>query len=175
MERFELDNRKRLLDLIRKIPKGIPDGWESTDFAVGGLLYIGFSDVYTEKLISISSQGQRIIDCKTGEKIYCEENYDENDLIACAEELGGETVPIAGIGGGGLRHYSKKGNILESVASDWPKEQVIFMPYYSSWYQQPEKCTILFEGYEIRAFGFSKCGNYIAVGTSDTLKIFRKQ
>lgn len=174
MTNLEDANRKKWLDVIRRIPVGVPAGWEKIGFSVGGLMYIGFSNVCTSKLISISSQGQRIIDCKTGEKTYCDENYDEEDLIACAEELGDEMIPIAGEGGGGLRQYSKEGNILTREAPFWPKEQVIFMPAYTSWHLHPEKCTVIFEAYEIRAFGFSRCGNYMAVGNSDTLEIFRK-
>lgn len=172
---IENENRKRLLGIIRQIPNGVPVGWEKTTFAVGGLMYIGFSNVCTEKLIVISSQGQRIINCKTGEKSYCEENYDESDLIAFTEELADEMIPIAGEGGGGLRRYSKDGNILVSAAPFWPIEKIIFMPNYISWDQNPQKCTIIYEGSEIRAFGFSRCGNYMAVCDSSTLEIFKKQ
>ncbi len=37
-----------------------------------------------------------------------------------------------------------------------------------------QRNAIIFEDYEIKAFGFSKCGNYIAVCNSHTLDIFRK-
>ena len=117
---------------------------------------------------------QRIINCRTGEKTYCDEIYDELELTALAGELGEEVVPIAGEGGGGLRRYSKAGDILVPAAPFWPREQVIFMPHYTSWYDQPEKCTVLFDDYELRAYGFSRCGNYLAVGSSSTLDIFRK-
>ena len=167
-------NRKGLLDTIQRIPVGIPDGWEKTTYAVGGLMYIGFSNVRTEKLVVISSQSQSVIDCKTGSKTYCTENYDEGDLIALAEELGDETVPIAGEGGGGLRRYSDDGNMLMPVAPFWPMEKIIFMPDYALYTLNPEKCTIIFEDYEIKAFGFSKCGNYMAVCNSHTLDIFKK-
>lgn len=130
----ENNHRIRLLDLIRRIPSGTPDGWEKTTFAVGGLAYIGFSNVRTEKLI----------------------------------------VPIAGEGGGGLRRYSKDGNILVPAAPSWPMEKIIFMPDFISYTQNPEECTIIFEDYAIKAFGFSKCGNYMAVCNSHTLEIFRK-
>lgn len=130
----ENDHRIRLLDLIRRIPSGTPDGWEKAAFAVGGLTYIGFSNVRTEKLI----------------------------------------VPIAGEGGGGLRRYSKDGNILVSAAPSWPMEKIIFMPDFISYTQNPEECTVIFEDYAIKAFGFSKCGNYMAVCNSHTLEIFRK-
>ncbi len=170
----EVENRERLLALLKLIPKGVPGGWEMDSRSVGGLMYLGFSAVQTEKLIVISSQGQRVINCKTGEKIYCEEIYDEGELTACAETLGDEMVPIAGEGGGGLRKYSPQGDALNLSAPFWPREQVIFMPQYSSWYQFPEKCTVIFEAYDILAYGFSKCGNYMAVGTSSDLVIFRR-
>lgn len=103
MNDMEHVNREKLLDIIDRIPNGTPLEWEKATFAVGGLMYIGFSGVCSHKLIVISSQGQRIIDCKTGEKTYCDENYDEEDLIAFSGELGDAIVPIAGEGGGGLR------------------------------------------------------------------------
>lgn len=53
--------------------------------------------------------------CRTSEKKYGEENYDEGDLIALAEELVDEAVPISGEGGGGLRRYSQDGNILAQI------------------------------------------------------------
>lgn len=174
MDRLEEENRERLLKLIGRIPRRVPEGWEKRTFAAGGLLYLGFSNVCTEKLISISSQGQRVIDCETGEKTRCEENYDEEDLIACAEAAGDEVVPVAGEGGGGLRRFSRTGDGLAFAAPWWPKEQVVFMPEYASWYQCPEKCSVLFDDYELRAFGFSRCGNYMAVGSSDTLEIYKK-
>lgn len=171
---IETVNRKRLLKIIQRIPAGVPAGWDKITFAVGGLMYIGFSDITPEKLVVVSSQGQRVIDCRTGDKIFCEENYDEMELTALADVLGDEIVPLSGEGGGGLRRYSQGGNILTSAAPFWPKEKIIFMPDYISWTQNPEKCTVIFEEYEIKAFGFSKCGNYMAVCNSDTLDIFRK-
>ena len=51
---------------------------------------------------------------------------------------------------------------------------IIFMPNYTLYTLNPEKCTVIFEDYEIKAFGFSKCGNYIAIGTSHTLDVFKK-
>ena len=62
---MEDENRNRLLDIVQRIPVGIPDGWEKTTYAVGGLMYVGFSNVCTEKLVVISSQGQSVIDCKS--------------------------------------------------------------------------------------------------------------
>lgn len=168
------EHRKRLLALLDKIPHGVPDGWEREIFAVGGLMYVGFSNVETEKLVVISSQGQSVINCWTREKVYCPECYDGLNLTACAEPLGDELIPIAGEGGGGLRKSSPAGDFLDIAAPFWPKEQVIFMPQYTSWYQKPEVCTVLFEDYAVLAYGFSKCGRYIVIGTSSDLHIYRR-
>lgn len=174
LAKIEENNRKHLIDLINQIPKGVPLGWKCDTLSVGGLMYVGFSEIHTEKLICISSQGQSVINCETLKKTYCDENLDENNLIAYAEELGAEQIRIAGDGGGGLRHYSNDGNILERIAPFWPKEQIIFMPYFHSWYSSPNKCQIIFDAYEIKAYGFSKCGKYFVVATSSDLNIFRK-
>ena len=159
MNNMERTNRKQLLDRIGRVPKGIPFGWEKTVFAVGGLMYLGFSNRCSEKLIVISSQGQRVIDCKTNEKTYCDENYDEKDLVAFADLLGDETVPIAGDGGGGLLRYSSEGNALALEAPFWPQEQILFMPNYVSWHSQPEKCTVIFEDYELIDYFQKAIGN----------------
>ena len=174
MDANEIEHRKKMQCIIQRIPSGVTDGSEKITYAVGGLTYLGFSNIHTEKLVVRSTQRQSIIDLKTGSKTYCTENYDEDVLIALADELGDEIVPIAGDGGGGLRRFSKDGNALVPVAPFWPMVKIIFMPNYTLYTLNPEKCTIIFEDYEIKAFGFSKCGNYIAVGTSDTLNIFRK-
>lgn len=171
---MDTENRARLLALLEKIHQGVPRGWEQETFAVGGLMYVGFSSVQTERLVVISSQKQSVINCRTGETAYCTENYDEEDLIACAEPLGNELVPIAGLGGGGLRRFSRSGDGLETAAPYWPREQIIYMPQYSSWYEHPEVCTVIFDDYEPLAFGFSRCGNYMAVGTSSEVNIFRR-
>ncbi len=170
----EEKNRKHLLDLLEKIPSGVPAGWEKETFAVGGLMYLGFSNLQTEKLVVISSQGQSVIDCRTWEKVWCTECYDEQDLTARAGPLGNEAIPIAGEGGGGLRRSAPSGDGLDMAAPFWPKEQIVFMPRSVSWYQHPEACTMIFDDYAPLAFGFSRCGNYMAVGTSSEVDIFRR-
>lgn len=123
-EHKEKSNRKRIFKIIEQIPEGVPIGWESRTLAVGGLTYIGFSEIHPEHLVCISSQGQSLIDCATGEKRYVEELYDEDDLIAYSDGIDSEKVCIAGEGGGGLRHYSKAGNILEQISPIWPTQKL---------------------------------------------------
>nr|WP_318686242.1 hypothetical protein [uncultured Acetatifactor sp.] len=172
--RAEERNRKKLMDLANQIPRGTPPGWERNTLAVGGLMYIGFSERHPQKLICISSQGQSVIDCKTSEKTYCKENFNEIDLEAYAEELEDAAIRIAGEGGGGLRHFSKEGNSLERISPFWPRERIVFMPDFHSWYSTPSACRIVLDDYEIKAYGFSRCGNYFVIATSSDLTIFTK-
>ena len=171
---IEEEHRKKMINIVNQIPKGIPLGWECNTLAVGGLMYIGFSDVQTEKLICISSQAQSVINCKTMQKTYCDENYDEDNLVACAEELGDEIIKIAGDMGGGLRRYSKEGVSLQKISPYWPKEQIIFCPNFQSPYNAPDKCYNVFEDYGVKAYGFSKCGKYFAIATASDLIIYKR-
>lgn len=168
------EHRKKIINIISQIPKGISLEWECHVLSVGGLMYVGFSEVQTEKLICISSQGQSVINCKTMHKSFCGENYDEDDLIACAEEPDDEIIKIAGDMGGGLRTASKEGNTLQKIAPYWPKEQIIFCPNYQSLYTVPDKCWNVYEDYGIKAYGFNKCGKYFIVATSSDLVIYKK-
>lgn len=170
----EKSNRERIFKIINKIPEDVPFGWESITLAVGGLMYIGFSEIHTEQLVCISSQGQSLIDCKTGKKRYVEELFDEDDLIAYTDGIESEVVHIAGMCGGGLRTFSKYGDSLEKIAPIWPTEQIIFMPNYYSWWDYPKDCNIVFDGYETRAYGFNKSSDIFVIATSSELIIFKK-
>jgi hypothetical protein len=50
-----------------------------------------------------------------------------------------------------LRALSKDGNILVSAAPFWPRVKIIFMPNDTLYTLNPEKCTVIFEDYEIKA------------------------
>lgn len=175
MDAQELDHRNKMLDIVARIPSGVPAGWEKTVYAVGSLMYLGFSYVQTEKLIVISSQKQSVIDCRTNTKLPSSGSYDEDELIALDDILGDEIVPLAGDAGGGLRRFSKEGNMLTAIAPYWPMSKIIFMPHFALYTLYPEKCTVIHEDYEIKAFGFSQCSNYLAIGTADSLVLLRKE
>ena len=171
---MENEHRMRILNVLRKIPQSLPAGWSRFDMCIGSLMYVGFSEIQTEKLMCISSQEQSVIDCRTGKVVFEEESYDEHNLIAISESLGGEVVHIAGLGGGGLRHYAPNGDIMDSIAPYYPKEQVVYMPEYKSCFLSPEECRIIFDDYELRTFGFSKCGNYMVIASASDLSVFRR-
>lgn len=179
---LEDERRKQILKILERVPKRTPPGWQRKDFAVGGLLYAGFSEVQTKTLVCISSGKISMIDCETGEKEDCEGDYDEDDLIAYVDGLGDESIRIEGICGGALRRHSAAFQ-LELAAPYYPREMVLFQPRYRSCfcapvcqnsYIDPGECAIIFENYEIRAYGFSRCGNYMVACCSSDLSIFSK-
>lgn len=174
LKQIERENRKQILEVVKQIPEGIPTRWERKTLAVGGLMYVGFSETHTEQLVCISSQGQSLIDCMTGEKRYVEELYDEHDLLAYTDGIESEAVHIAGEGGGGLRRYSVDGNSLEQIAPIWPREQIVFMPNYCSWRYSPKECWLVSDDFEIKAYGFNKTGNLFVIATSSDLTIYSK-
>ena len=89
IDEIENNNRQAVFTKLKNIPNvDAPGGWKRIEIAVGGLMYIGFSDIDTKKLICISSQGQSVINCETGGINFYDENYDELELNAMAEELG---------------------------------------------------------------------------------------
>ena len=173
--RIEAENRKRILDALTAVPKRTPEGWRRADIAVGGLEYIGFSELQPKKMVCISSQSSSIIDCDSRAISFQDISVDELELTAVTDALPGETIRLAGIGGGGLRHMNAEGDQLTVAAPDYPKVQIIYQPQYKSCFLEPKMCSVIFEEYEMRAFGFSKCGNYIIVACSGGVTIFARQ
>lgn len=174
LDQRENNNRERIFKIINQVPVGIPTGWEREYISVGGLMYVGFSERHPHQLICISSQHESLIDCTTGEKRYAEICYDENNLTAYADGPELELIHLAGEGGGGFRHYSKDGNILDRVSLFWPREQIIFMPNWNSFWSSPADCWIVSDECGILAYGFNKDGDIFIIATSSDLIIYRK-
>lgn len=174
LEQIEKENRAHMLNITKQIPVGIPTGWEQETLSIGGLMYVGFSEIHTDQIVCISSQHQSIINCITSEKQYVEKLYDEDNLIAYLDGIESEQVHIAGEGGGGLRHYSTDGNVVKQIAPLWPKEQIVFMPNWCSCWSSPTDCWIVSDEYEIKAYGFNKTGDVFIIATSSDLTIYKK-
>jgi hypothetical protein len=174
-EKTESAHRHKVLSLLNRVPDAeAPAGWTKASIAVGGLMYVGFSEADTNKLICISTQKQTVVNCETCEVEDCPENYDELELTAMARALGDEVIRIAGIGGGGLRLLSRSGDSLLLVAPQFPAQEIIFEPDFKSCLLEPEKCWRIYKGYELRAYGFSRCSQYFVIGDSCDLHIFRR-
>ncbi len=174
LDKMEQAHRAQILQTLRQIPCGVPAGWSHSVFAVGGLTHIGFSEQSPEKLVCISSQGQSVIDCATGEIQFCDENYDEYELIALAEPLGDEVIRLAGISGGGLRLCTKRGESLSLISLEYPKSQIVYASDFQTPFLSPAACAAIWNDYEPLAYGFSPCGNYIAIACSSDVTLFRR-
>ena len=175
VQQIEDENRQRVLHTLASIPRRTPKGWKRSDIVVGGLEYIGFSELQPGKLICISSQHCSVIDCETRAIAYHDIAYDELELTAVTDVLPGEIMLLSGIGGGGLRRFSPQGDALMAAAPEYPKVQIIFQPERKSCFLDPKACSIIFEDYEIRAYVFSRCGNYIVAACSGGVSIFARQ
>lgn len=170
----ELDHREQLLAQVAMIPVRVPCGWSHRVLSVNDVMYVGFSSRQHNQVLCVSSSAQAVINCDNGEKIYEEACYDEDQLIAYTETLDHERIHLAGLGGGGLKTYGTQGDAVISIAPAWPKQRVVYMPNFTSCYLDPLQSSIVFDDYELRAFGFSTCGTYLVVACSSELHIFKK-
>jgi hypothetical protein len=149
-----------------------PHPWRSLPtYAVGGLQFVGF-DRAGRYLLIVSSTGRGLFDCETGEKVARE--YDghgtwlDEAQLECTGigPIAGQTVRLAGIGGGGLSRGGADGWSLETVALDWPDELVVLLPSFRSLYEPDAPFTVIARESELRAVGFAPSGRTLVVATS---------
>ena len=146
---------------LYKIP-----GWSVvTEFAVGGLEWVGFSKKQLGKLLCISSQYTSLVDCDTGEILECEADFDEKEYIAYSAAFSDEVMDIYGQYGGRTVLQTQAGEEIIIV-----KQQDLFSNktvvrqkvFFNSLGQKIE----IHNGYGFYTCSFSTCGNYF-VFTSD--------
>lgn len=140
-------------------------------YAVGGLAYVGF-DHAGRYLLVVSSSGRGLFDCVTGEKVARQHDdygpWLDEDHLECTGigPIAGETVRLAGLGGGGLRRGGAEGWSIETLAVDWPDNLVVLLPPFRSLYQPDAPFTVIASECELRAAGFSAPGRTLVVATS---------
>lgn len=179
---YEAKHRRKIANTLRRIPDSKTlDGWDlCVERAVGGLLYVSFSEYQPGKLLILSSQGIGILDCDHDQLVYF---YEENNcdideyrlLFDGVDCLQGEVLRLSGIGGGGLPLVSRYGGSIEKESMAYPKEALIFQPQSCSCFMNPERCCRFFSDYGFRAYGFSECGRYLLVATSGDVYVWRKK
>ncbi len=174
LRRIEEEDRKQVLSALALVPRRTPHGWKRFDIVVGNLEYVGFSEHQPEMLVCISSQYCSIINCRNQSVSRREMEINEVELTAVTDALPGEIIRLAGIGGGGLRFFNRAGDSLVAASPDYPKSRIIFQPAHSSFFVHPRACSMIFEEYEIRAYGFSKCGNYMAAACAGGVTILAR-
>jgi len=155
-------------------------------FAIGGLENIGYASDQ-DFLIVLSSQGQGIFNCKTGEKV-ARQNDDSDWWDKFNESTNSivgfdflENVKITTCGLYGEDNLSKTTEdgwaltISEPEPDDKPFEKYLVKRIYL---QSPDKKEKLFVGKdgacELRAFGFSDTGDTFIIALSCDLTIYSR-
>ncbi|WP_193218023.1 MULTISPECIES: hypothetical protein [unclassified Imperialibacter] len=152
-------------------------------FSVGGLTDVGFSLLYPEILLVVSAQGRGLIDCK---KFILSDrdsevdgnwlNYQELWSFGIGK-VSQEKIKIAGLNGGGLSTLTENGDSLELMALDWPICDIVFQPNWNSIYQEKSShdCFNIFRDSELRAYGFSSNGQFLAIATGADVIVYSRK
>jgi hypothetical protein len=183
-KKTEDENRIRIQKLVTEtLDCDTPNGWTKKTFAVGGLTEVGFSKLYPELLLIISSQGRGLFDCSKLELIERDKDssYDWfNTYELYSMGIGktkSEKIKVGGLSGGGLSYQNKYGESIEYLATEWPIIDLIFEPKNKYIYQNCDSvnCYRIFHDYELRAYGFSYDGEYFVVASSSYVNIYRRE
>ncbi|NBB22394.1 hypothetical protein GVN20_23780 [Runella sp. CRIBMP] len=155
-------------------------------FAIGGLENIGYADK-EDFLIVLSSQGQGIFNCKTGEKI-ARLNNDSNwwdkfdqstNSIVGFDILENIEIKTYGLYGSDNLAKTTQDNwtliISEPEPDDRPFEKYLVQKIYLLSPDGTEKKFICKDGAcELRAFGFSETGDTFVIALSCDLTIYSR-
>jgi hypothetical protein len=154
-------------DLLNNAAVGqIPDPWSDIAYvAVGGLEAVGFETV-TERMLVVSSTGQSVIDCQTGEKLHRDRQrsaYDSSTLTAWPTNQDEDNrIQMCGLHGGALRTVTDDGWSIDAIPIYWPKYFFVLNHPNSSVFMsklgRPVHISVLANDYQPRAFGFSWSG-----------------
>jgi hypothetical protein len=110
--------------------------------AVGGACALGF-DRNSEILLVVSSNGQSVFDCESGERIY--RNRDDDGYYPLRLEgrrLDDANAPpfqMSGAAGGGLLTTTSDGWQIDTLQLEWPRTFCILQPPNTSIYFLQEK------------------------------------
>lgn len=168
-------HREHINGILSKLPfQESPNGWHKKfDAAVGGLIYLGFSE-NCDCLLTVSSSGRGLWDLSTGERIariHEPEGTGLNErklLCQGIDLIEDENVRVAGVGGGGLITGTHKGERLTLTSPLYPCYDVVFQPNYRSCFAEGKNqdCVIVFRGF-VKIYGFSYSGDYFVIADED--------
>lgn len=151
--------------------------------AIGGLRAIGFAEG-TDLLLVSSSDGLGVLDCAAGTRVARDREAGPtagDELQLCCPGIGplaGQTVTMAGLQGGGMRHAAADGWRIERVGLAWPEELLLLVPPGSDLFEtRPNRradFTKLFDDAGLRAAGFSPTGRSLVIATGSDVMIFSR-
>ncbi len=174
--------KKRLIFILDKVETcESPSGWKKiVTLSIKGVNDIGFSRE-SHCLLIISNQGRSVIDCNTGEQLARDyapfgDWFDEQQLLCNGiGPLKSERISTSGVNGGGLPHGNRYGDSVEVVAPHWPDYDLYFCRNYKSVLIESHQaeCARIDSG-NIRAYGFSYCGNYIVSANDNIITLWQR-
>jgi len=155
-------------------------------FAIGGLENVGYA-TDQDFLIVLSSQGQGIFNCKTGEKVarqYDDSNWwdkfnESTNSIVGFDFLENVDITTCGLyGEDNLSKTTQDGWILiisEPEPDDKPFEKYLVKKIYLQSPDKKEKTLVGKDGAcELRTFGFSDTGDTFIIALSCDLTIYSR-
>jgi hypothetical protein len=128
-----------LLSSLRNADVGVRcDTWRLTiQAAVGGASAVGF-DRKSEDLLVVSSNGQSVFECTSGERIYRNRASDGYDPMLLEghrlDEPKASPFAMSGADGGGLLTITSDGWTVDTFHLDWPHTFCILQPPGASIY-----------------------------------------
>ncbi len=154
--------------------------------AVGGLTEVGFVRD-TAHLVIISTNGQGVLDCVTGDMIHRDRTQDGFDARSNrARNLAdpdGPLVDMAGLSGGGLMNVTPDGWTARMFPLDWPRVHCILEPpgasidfVHPKWrgHDKDARFYVVRHDYEPRVFGFSYSGQNLVWADSSDLIVWSR-
>ena len=141
-----MDNEMKdaLLSSLQNADPGVGfDPWRLTvHAAVGGACAVGF-DKKTEDLLVVSSNGQSVFECTSGERIYRNRESDGYDPMLLEghrlDEHTASPFTMSGSDGGGLLKATFDGWTVDTFQLDWPHTFCILQPPGASIYFLDDK------------------------------------
>jgi hypothetical protein len=175
-----------LITLVEKIKRapltGLPPPWRQIKtIAIGGLEAVGFEEG-SERLLVVSSSGQGLFDCPTGERLSRnveQDGYEPYLLLAhVVGQERGPAIRMAGLHGGALPTVTRDGWQAEALSLDWPAKTLLVTEpgswLYGRRYGKRDEFFKLAKESELRAFGFSWTGLSLIIATSSDVTVYSR-
>ncbi|MCG3134329.1 MAG: hypothetical protein HMLKMBBP_01634 [Planctomycetes bacterium] len=170
--------------IARATLQPLPDPWLPPIWhPVGGLASVGFAPD-SELLLVTSSAGRGVFDCITGERVARDDDVDarawEDPFSLTARgigPLGGTSIRMTGLYGGGLPTLTRAGWQAETVHLDWLNPMLLLVAPGSDLLDCRAGHEAQFWRVEsgagaLRAWGFSSTGSTLLLATSADIRIF---
>lgn len=149
-------------------------GWTKiAECSVGGLLYVGFSKRWSNKLLCISTQYSTLVDCDNGEITECKVDYDEEAFIAISSDLPNEIVDIYGAHGGKPIHDTSKNEKVIVLRNDEKYSNKTLVRTHVL-FQIANSEVEIYNDYGFYTCSFSPCGNYFVLSQDTGITILKK-